>query len=426
MVTIPTIGRNPNNISGPDNRKKQPYTLLINFLQINFFIMRFRFFCSILVWGLFQTVVQAQSPSVISQQIDLLTGSSTGWIISREVIISPYQAPVEYIYDPKGCVAREVLTFFKNGTYTRSFAGGNCSGASVTDTRGKWKYLADDKIYKDCMLVLRLDDEVNNLYDTDFMIASMMKDYNGVLMLIPNPDKSPTYSQKVLVYLPNNGVTPVAPNPSTVNSNSNNSIETKNSNTPSGPTKTTASTQGSTIQKTSTSPAVKESALIGYLRALKQEDIPSNHTFEEVYTLDESDQNNGVLYYSDNLTDTGPYALVSYKTNSGKILIADIRSNYSGSSLVVYESSGGKVSDVTNQILSPDTKAFLLKEGFDWWNQQYYDGKVPAKESEVSIVYTLPASNFLTQNPYVFVELQVTWQAGGLTNESRIIGQFEF
>lgn len=387
--------------------------------------MCFRFFFFVLVWGLIQPVLQAQSPSVISRQVDLLTGSSTGWIISREVIISPYQTPVEYIYDPKGCVAREVLTFLKNGNYTRSFAGSNCSGASVTETRGKWKYLADDKIYKDCMLVLRLDDEVNNLYDTDFMIASMMIDYNGVLMLIPNPDKSSTYSQKVLVYLPNNGVTPVVPSTANSNSNSTSNISS-NSNTPSGTTKSTASTQGNTTQKTGTSPSPKESALIGYLRALKQEDIPSGHTFEEVYTLDESDQNNGVLYYSDKLTDTGPYALVSYKTNSGKILIADIRSDYSGSSLVVYEPSGGNFTDVTTQVLSPETKAFLLKEGFDWWNQQYFEGKVPAKESEVSIVYTLPASNFLTQNPYVFVELQVTWQGGGLTNESRIIGQLNF
>lgn len=349
----------------------------------------------------------------LSAQLDQLT-SSGGWIIDRETAVSPYHPASELIYDPSGCNRREVLVFDQNGTYKRTFEGKNCTGIPLQATSGKWKHFEDPKVLQGNLLIIRLDDEVNNLFDMDLMLVTSAKNYD-MLMFVPDPDKYPSYRKKVLVYK-RYGSTSTA----TANTQSSNSQNASGTSTSSS-TNSKSSSSASSISEA-------ESGLKDYFKWIREEDVPMSKTFEEAFKMEVLDPDLGILFYKDKMTGAGPSVIATYITSGRETLVADIRNDDTGSFMVVYELRNGSLYDVTEDVIDSELESMLLSDGFDQWNTLYFDGMVANDDViDASLIYSLPAFNFIEQNPYVFIELKVTWDEGsGTIEDTRVLGQLNF
>lgn len=349
-------------------------------------------------------------------QLSLLT-TPKGWLLHSQTIVSPNHPPSQLTRDPKDCIPDECLTFKSDGTYTRTFPGSNCSGLPMKNTSGKWKYLADDQVFKDCILALQLDDEVNDRYDQKLMVVATAPEY-GMLMLTNAPDQSVTYSHEIRVYKPRD-----------YDASGGGVFSARPGSVTSAPA--SGGNEATSAPKSSTTPAksapVPANDLHSVYELVKQYDMPMSKTFDEAYSVNYEDASLGVISYDDLTTGTGPYFFVKYTTTDKRTFFADVVSDYASSSLICYEIKGESVEDITSQVVDASLTDRLLTEGFTWWNDQYFEGSVPDEGSDKMLVYSLPADNFITKNPYIFVELRVTWDEGsGVSDESRLLGQLNF
>lgn len=335
------------------------------------------------------------SQDIIKDMYNLITYAD-GWKLISLIELSENNAPKELLPSLSKCVGEEVIIFNQDATYKRIFPKGTCTDSKFFDTHGTWSYLYDKDNY---ILRIKMKDLVDNSLSKDYLVASLSHTYKS-MMLIANPEARKAGNAIVSVFMQN---------PEAFSSQGN-SINASDAVAEKSETKST-------------------NYLINDLETIKSDEFTPWSTPIENYKCYTTLIDFGVLYYELKENESSQISsLISFKKSSDEgYYLVDIN-NDDFCVISVFSSEGGNVKGVTQEMLGDKILNGLTQDGFEYYNKTYFDDQLDYDESDPQLIFSLPADNFVTTNPEIYVEIKakINDGNGGYEEDTRIIGTISF